>query len=170
MILVLCFAPDLFYNHLDASKSFHHTLTPSCLEFKEIRKEWKAKKKEEEAARKADEERHRADVQQHVQQQQRAAHDGATGGEAPVYGQMRQAVGVPGQPPSHPQLPPIGYQPAASGNTAAPQYGTQSPGLPEGMAQYATPNSNAYNSPNSNSSSYPQSPYGQNPQMYQQGH
>ncbi|RMZ71517.1 transcriptional regulator [Pyrenophora seminiperda CCB06] len=92
------------------------------------------------------------------------------GPEVPAYGQMRQAVGVPGQPPQHPQLPPIGYQPAASGNTAAPQYGTQSPGLPEGMAQYATPSSNAYNSPNSNSSSYPQSPYGQNPQMYQQNH
>lgn len=113
-------------------------------EFKEIRKEWKAKKKEEEAARKADEERHRADVQQR-------AHEGGPP-EAPVYGQMRQAVGVPGQAPTHPQLPPIGYQPAASGNTAAPQYGTQSPGLPEGMAHY------------------PQSPYGQNPQMYQQNH
>jgi hypothetical protein len=97
------------------------------LEFKEIRKEWKAKKKEEEAQRKADDERHRNDVQQR--------HDGAPPGEAPVYGQMRQAVGVPGQPPQHTQLPPIGYQPAASGNNAAPQYGTQSPGLPEGMAQ-----------------------------------
>ncbi|EAT84638.1 hypothetical protein SNOG_08362 [Parastagonospora nodorum SN15] len=110
----------------------------------------------------ADDERHRADAQQR--------HEGPPG-EAPVYGQMRQAVGVPGQGPQHAQLPPIGYQPAASGNNAPPQYGTQSPGLPsEGMAQYATPNSHAYNSPNSNSSSYPQSPYGQNPQMYQQGH
>lgn len=133
-------------------------------EFKEIRKEWKAKKKEEEAARKADEERHRADVQQRV-------HDGGAPGEAPVYGQMRQAVGVPGQPSQHPQLPPIGYQPAASGNSTAPQYGTQSPGLPEGMAQYASPNTIAPQSPNTNHSSYPQSPYGQNPQMYaQQGH
>ncbi|KAH7088348.1 C2H2 transcription factor-like protein [Paraphoma chrysanthemicola] len=136
-------------NHLNAHvtmQSHGQKRTPE--EFKEIRKEWKAKKKEEEAQRKADDDRHRADVQQR-------AHDGAAPGEAPVYGQMRQAVGVPGQAP-HTQLPPIGYQPAASGNNTAPQYGTQSPGLPEGMAH--------------NSSSYPQSPYGQNPQMYQQGH
>lgn len=134
-------------NHLNAHVTMQsHGAKRTPEEFKEIRKEWKAKKKEEEAARKADEERHRADVQQRV-------HEGGAPGEAPVYGQMRQAVGVPGQPPQHPQLPPIGYQPAASGNTAAPQYGTQSPGLPEGMAHY------------------PQSPYGQNPQMYQQqGH
>ncbi|EDU51512.1 transcriptional regulator [Pyrenophora tritici-repentis] len=150
-------------NHLNAHVTMQsHGAKRTPEEFKEIRKEWKAKKKEEEAARKADEERHRADVQQR-------AHEGGAP-EVPAYGQMRQAVGVPGQPPQHPQLPPIGYQPAASGNTAAPQYGTQSPGLPDGMAQYATPSSNAYNSPNSNSSSYPQSPYGQNPQMYQQNH
>ncbi|KAF1842415.1 uncharacterized protein K460DRAFT_184715 [Cucurbitaria berberidis CBS 394.84] len=133
-------------NHLNAHVTMQsHGAKRTPEEFKEIRKEWKAKKKEEEAARKADEERHRADVQQRQ-------HDGVAPGEPPVYGQMRQAVGVPGQPPQHPQLPPIGYQPAASSNTAAPQYGTQSPGLPEGMAHY------------------PQSPYGQNPQMYSQGH
>lgn len=97
-------------------------------EFKEIRKEWKAKKKEEEAARKADEERSRADAHQRQ-------HDPNAPGEPPVYGQMRQAVGVPGQGPPHPQLPPIGYQPAASGQQPGSQYGTQSPGLPEGMAQ-----------------------------------
>jgi len=132
-------------NHLNAHVTMQsHGAKRTPEEFKEIRKEWKAKKKEEEAARKADEERHRADVQQR-------AHEGGAP-EAPVYGQMRQAVGVPGQPPQHPQLPPIGYQPAASGNSTAPQYGTQSPGLPEGMAHY------------------PQSPYGQNPQMYQQNH
>lgn len=67
-----------------------------------------------------------------------------------------------------PQLPPIGYQPANT--TTAAQYGTGSPGLQEGMPTYAAPASNVYNSPNSNSSSYPQSPYGQNPQIYQQGH
>jgi len=138
-------------NHLNAHvtmQSHGQKRTPE--EFKEIRKEWKAKKKEEEAQRKADDERQRAEMHQHAQQQ-RVAHDGGPP-EAPVYGQMRQAVGVPGQQPSHPQLPPIGYQPAASGTSAAPQYGTHSPGLPEGMAHY------------------PQSPYGQNPQMYQQGH
>jgi hypothetical protein len=131
------------------------------IEFKEIRKEWKAKKKEEEAQRKAEDERHRADAQQR--------HEGGPPGEAPVYGQMRQAVGVPGQGPPHTQLPPIGYQPAASGNNA-PQYGTQSPGLPEGMAQYVTLKPNLNHSSHINGSSYPQSPYGQNPQMYQQGH
>ncbi|KAL6152130.1 hypothetical protein ACJBU6_09014 [Exserohilum turcicum] len=132
-------------NHLNAHVTMQsHGSKRTPEEFKEIRKEWKAKKKEEEAARKADEERHRADAQQR-------AHEGGPP-EAPVYGQIRQAVGVPGQGSQHPQLPPIGYQPAASGNTAAPQYGTQSPGLPEGMAHY------------------PQSPYGQNPQMYQQNH
>lgn len=145
------------------TQPLYDTNLTTFTEFKEIRKEWKAKKKEDEAARKADDERHRADVQQRQ-------HEAGAQGEAPVYGQMRQAVGVPGGPPQHPQLPPIGYQPAASGNAAPPQYGTQSPGLPEGMAQYAAPSSNAYHSPNSNSSSYPQSPYGQNPQMYNQGH
>jgi hypothetical protein len=132
-------------NHLNAHvtmQSHGQKRTPE--EFKEIRKEWKAKKKEEEAQRKADEERHRA------ADQSRTPHDNST--EPPVYGQMRQNVGVPGPAPGHPQLPPIGYQPAASGNSSGPPYGTQSPGLPEGMAHY------------------PQSPYGSNPQMYQQGH
>jgi hypothetical protein len=152
-------------NHLNAHVTMQsHGAKRTPEEFKEIRKEWKAKKKEEEAARKADEERHRA-----VEQNHRAAHENGT--EAPVYGQMRQAVGVPGQAPGHPQLPPIGYQPAASGGSSGPQYGTQSPGLAEGMAQqYDTPVGNAYNRRNTNSSSYPQSPYGSNPQMYQQGH
>jgi hypothetical protein len=132
-------------NHLNAHVTMQsHGAKRTPEEFKEIRKEWKAKKKEEEAARKADEERHRADVQSRQ-------HDGGAPGETP-YAQMRQAVGVPGQAPQHPQLPPIGYQPAASGNAAPPQYGTQSPGLPEAMGHY------------------PQSPYGQNPQMYNQGH
>ncbi|KAF2785588.1 hypothetical protein K505DRAFT_7065 [Melanomma pulvis-pyrius CBS 109.77] len=131
-------------NHLNAHVTMQsHGAKRTPEEFKEIRKEWKAKKKEEEAARKADDERQRAS-------DPRAPHD--NGPDTPVYGQMRQAVGVPGQAPGHPQLPPIGYQPAASGNSSGPQYGTQSPGLQEGMAHY------------------PQSPYGQNPQMYQQGH
>ena len=151
-------------NHLNAHVTMQsHGAKRTPEEFKEIRKEWKAKKKEEEAARKAEEDRHRAAAQD------RAAHE--NGADAPVYGQMRQAVGVPGQAPGHPQqLPPIGYQPAASGNTSGAQYGTQSPGLAEGMAQYTTPTGNAYHSPDSNSNSYPQSPYGSNPQMYQQGH
>ncbi|KAF2733113.1 hypothetical protein EJ04DRAFT_295644 [Polyplosphaeria fusca] len=130
-------------NHLNAHVTMQsHGPKRTPEEFKEIRKEWKAKKKEEEAQRKAEDERLRATDGR--------PHD--NGGEAPVYGQMRQAVGVPGQAPGH-QLPPIGYQPAATANSSGPQYGTQSPGLPENMAAH-----------------YPQSPYGQNPQMYQQGH
>ncbi|KAL5403086.1 hypothetical protein PMIN03_010169 [Paraphaeosphaeria minitans] len=131
-------------NHLNAHVTMQsHGAKRTPEEFKEIRKEWKAKKKEEEALRKADEERARA-------ADQNRGHE--NGVEAPGYAQMRQQVGVPGQAPGHPQLPPIGYQPAASGNSSGPQYGTQSPGLAEGMAHY------------------PQSPYGSNPQMYQQGH
>jgi hypothetical protein len=48
---------------------------------------------------------------------------------------VRQAVYVSGQRSQNPQLSPIGYQPAASGNTAAPQYNTQSPGHPRSIAQ-----------------------------------
>ncbi|KAF2016304.1 transcriptional regulator [Aaosphaeria arxii CBS 175.79] len=147
-------------NHLNAHVTMQsHGAKRTPEEFKEIRKEWKAKKKEEEAARKADEERQRA-------AEGRATHENP--GEQPVYGQVRQ-VGIPGQAPGgHPQLPPIGYQPAASGNNSGPQYGTQSPGLAEGMAQYGPASS--YRGSSTNSNSYPQSPYGQNPQMYQQGH
>lgn len=105
-------------------------LTCHLTEFKEIRKEWKAKKKEEEAQRKAEEEqRHRAGADG------RAPHEG--GADVPSY-QVRQSVPMTAQAPGHPQLPPIGYQPANSGNSAAPQYNTQSPGMNEGMTQYDT--------------------------------
>jgi hypothetical protein len=114
-------------------------------EFKEIRKEWKAKKKEEEAARKAEEEaRHRSATDG------RPPHDNVA--DAPVYARVAQGVPMPGQAPGHTQLPPIGYQPAASGNSAATQYGTQSPGMNEGMTHY------------------PQSPYNQQPAMYPPSH
>lgn len=67
-----------------------------------------------------------------------------------------------------PQLPPIGYAPAASGQ-APPQYGTQSPSAIGEMAQYAAANPQMYPSSASNaSSSYPQSPYAQGQNMYQQ--
>lgn len=92
-------------------------LTPTP-EFKEIRKEWKAKKKEEEAARKAEEERQRSS-------DGRGGAD-SNGPETPVYGQMRH----PGQG-GGPQLPPIGYAPAGS---QAPGYGQQSPAM-DGMPQ-----------------------------------
>ena len=96
-------------------------------EFKEIRKEWKAKKKEEEAQRKADEERQRqADPrggEQHDQQ---------------PYGQMRTPLGPP---PSMggPQLPPIGYPPQQGGAPSQPQYGQPqpSPGM-DSMGQYVS--------------------------------
>ncbi|OCL04540.1 hypothetical protein AOQ84DRAFT_115785 [Glonium stellatum] len=128
-------------NHLNAHVTMQsHGAKRTPEEFKEIRKEWKAKKKEEEAARKAEEERQRA-------AEGRATH--GDGSETPVYGQMRPNLGPPQM--GGPQLPPIGYQPAAGGPTAPP-YGTQSPGAMEGMAHY------------------PQSPYGQNTQIYQQGH
>lgn len=126
-------------------------------EFKEIRKEWKAKKKEEEAARKAEEERARQQVEQQRGQENPS--------DQPVYGQhMGRPIGAP---PSMggPQLPPIGYGPNAGGQSQA-QYPQQSPAM-EGMAQYAA-NHQLYGSTNNNGSSYPQSPYGQNNQMYQQ--
>ncbi|KAF2501211.1 hypothetical protein BU16DRAFT_546538 [Lophium mytilinum] len=109
-------------NHLNAHVTMQsHGTKRTPEEFKEIRKEWKAKKKEEEAVRKADEER---------QRQAEGRHD--NGSETPVYGQMRANIGPPQM--GGPQLPPIGYQAAAPG-PQAPQYGTQSPGLDQGMAQ-----------------------------------
>lgn len=117
------------------------------IEFKEIRKEWKARKKDEENQRKAAEDRER----------QAAAQAQAQGG--PVEG------GAPtdpqgGQPPSYaggvrPQLPPIGYQPAE--NQVPGQY---APGGAGGMV-YPQGNGQMYGN-------YPHSPYAQNNQVYQQ--
>ena len=112
------------------------------LEFKEIRKEWKARKKEEENARKADEERQRAAAQAN-------SVDGQT---------TDPTQAPPGQsyPPGvRPQLPPIGYGPASGQVTG------QYPGGVEQMYQQG--NGQVY-------SSYPHSPYGQGQQMYQQRH
>jgi hypothetical protein len=113
------------------------------LEFKEIRKEWKARKKEEEAARKADEER-----------QRQAAVAAAQNG-----GPDSQAAGDGAQPSStYPgsrqvQLPPIGYQPtqypappSAGIQQSLPEYGGnhvynyQQPASP-----YAQPSQGIYN-------------------------
>jgi hypothetical protein len=136
-------------NHLNAHvtmQSHGQKRTPE--EFKEIRKEWKAKKKEEENARKAEEEaRHRSGADG------RQTHDGAT--DVPVYGQPRQTVTMTGQNPSHTQLPPpLGYAPAASGNSAAPQYAQQSPGIQDGMHYPPSPYNTA-----------PQTPYNTTPQQ-----
>ncbi len=112
-------------------------------EFKEIRKEWKARKKEEENARKAEEERQR-------QAAQAAAQNGAPDGPNVADG---------GQPPSsYPgsrpvQLPPIGYQPGQY--PAPPSAGMQQP-----MSEYG--GNHVYNY-------QPASPYGQpSQQMYNQ--
>ena len=118
----------------------------SCYtEFKEIRKEWKAKKKEEENARKQDEERAR----------QEAARNGQDGGPPqgpPQYGQ-------PGMMPPHmaggPQLPPIGYQPASQ----AP--GQYQPQQVDGAPQYG-------GQPMYGGQGYPQSPYTQGGLPYSQ--
>jgi transcription factor CON7 len=82
------------------------------LEFKEIRKEWKAKKKEEEAARKAEEERNRPGDSRDSQ---------SNGPPEPIYGGRQN-------------LPPMGYTPAAS---QAPTYGQQSPAI-DGISPYVS--------------------------------
>ncbi|KAF2097224.1 hypothetical protein NA57DRAFT_66863 [Rhizodiscina lignyota] len=114
-------------NHLNAHvtmQSHGQKRTPE--EFKEIRKEWKAKKKEEEQARKADEERQR------VAADSAARGAESNGPETPLYGHMRTPVGPQPSMGGGPQLPPIGYTPAG---TQGPSYGNQSPAI-EGMPQY----------------------------------
>ncbi|KAF8862011.1 hypothetical protein BDZ45DRAFT_575029, partial [Acephala macrosclerotiorum] len=81
-------------NHLNAHVTMQsHGSKRTPEEFKEIRKEWKARKKEEENARKAEEERNRTAVAPEGQAQE---------GAPPGY-QAGRSV----------QLPPIGYQPNA---------------------------------------------------------
>lgn len=113
----------------------------SLLEFKEIRKEWKARKKEEEAQRKAIEERERAAAQ---------------AAQANQVEPPNPSDPSHGQPPSYaggvrPQLPPIGYQPADS--QVPSQYG----GPPGGGMVYQNNAQMAY-PPN-----YPHSPYQSGP-------
>lgn len=110
----------------------------TTLEFKEIRKEWKARKKEEDNQRKADEERQRS-----------------TGGGSQGDGQSAEAAQAPtGQAYGagvRPHLPPIGYAPA----------GSQAPApYPAAVDQmYQQNNGQVY-------SGYPHSPYVQGQQMY----
>ncbi|KAL2217950.1 C2H2 transcription factor [Thermoascus aurantiacus ATCC 26904] len=138
-------------NHLNAHVTMQsHGSKRTPEEFKEIRKEWKARKKEEEAQRKAAEERERAAAAAAQAQQQQVE------GGAPA--DPSQAA----QPPSYPggvrpQLPPIGYQPA-DGQVPG-QYGAAGAGgmvYPQGNGQMAYP------------ANYPHSPYGQTSQVYQQ--
>jgi hypothetical protein len=105
-------------NHLNAHVTMQaHGNKRTPEEFKEIRKEWKAKKKEEDAQRKLEEERHRTG-------DSRVPHD--NGADGASYGAVRQPVGMPGQTPGHQTLPPLGYQPAATGEGMTPHY-PQSP-------------------------------------------
>jgi len=128
-------------NHLNAHvtmQSHGQKRTPE--EFKEIRKEWKARKKEEENQRKAEEERARAAA---------VPADGQGSGDngpAPGYQQGGRSV----------QLPPIGYQPGAQvpGQYQAPSGGVQQ------LQEYGN-NHISY-------SGYPASPYGAPNQMYSQ--
>ncbi|KAL8417636.1 hypothetical protein RB594_001337 [Gaeumannomyces avenae] len=132
-------------NHLNAHvtmQSHGQKRTPE--EFKEIRKEWKARKKEEEANRKAEEERQR----QAAAASQNGSNEAQAGPEATQssngYAAARGAV----------QLPPIGYQPSqypAPGSAGVQQ------SIPEYGAGYMHANYQ------------PTSPYGQpNQQMYNQ--
>jgi len=116
------------------------------IEFKEIRKEWKARKKEEENARKAEDERVR---QAHAQAQQQGV-EGQPGDGQPGPQQAYQQNG------GRPSLPPIGYG-QADGQPQG-QYGPQ----PGGMV-YPPGNGNMPYPPH-----YPNSPYGQQGQVYQQ--
>lgn len=123
-------------------KNAHEIWMLTGAEFKEIRKEWKARKKEEEAQRKAEDERQRAQAQAAAANGgPEPGHDGAP---ASSYPGSRQPV----------QLPPIGYQ---------PQY----PAPPSGVGQQPLPE---YGATGHMYPSYqPHSPYGQPSQnMYSQ--
>lgn len=117
-------------------------LTTNLAEFKEIRKEWKARKKEEETARKAAEERDR-----------QAAQTNPVDGQSADPSQQGQPPNYPGN--VRPQLPPIGYAPA-DGQVSGQYTGQQ------GQMVYPQGNGQMY------PANYPHSPYGQPGQVYQQ--
>ncbi|KMU80524.1 hypothetical protein CISG_02375 [Coccidioides immitis RMSCC 3703] len=122
-------------------------------EFKEIRKEWKARKKEEENQRKAAEERERAAAQS----------QGAENNAPPDPNNVTTAQQPPQPAPYpagvRPQLPPIGYQPA-DGQVPSQYSNSTGSGLvyPSGNGQM----------PATYPTNYPHSPYGQGNQVYQQ--
>ncbi|KAL1880794.1 hypothetical protein VTK73DRAFT_5179 [Phialemonium thermophilum] len=132
-------------NHLNAHvtmQSHGQKRTPD--EFKEIRREWKARKKEEEAQRKAEEERQRQAAAAAAAQNAGADHQSTDGHPPPT-------TYAPARPV---QLPPIGYQP--SQYPAPPPTGVQPP-----LQEYS--GSHMY------SNYQPPSPYGQpGQQMYSQ--
>ncbi|KAI0127804.1 putative transcriptional regulator [Xylariales sp. AK1849] len=141
-------------NHLNAHvtmQSHGQKRTPE--EFKEIRKEWKARKKEEDQARKAQEEQ---DRQRHVQQAAAAAAHAQNGAPGPDGADANQ----PPQPYSGSRLPPIGYQPAGSQYPAPPSATVPQQPLPD-----YSPTSNMY--PGHYPPPSPYAPPGQQ-QMYNQ--
>lgn len=93
---------------------------PTTLEFKEIRKEWKARKKAEEAERKAQEE---AERQRQAQEAAAAAQNG--------HGPEPTSAGQAPQPYASGGLPPIRYQPAGSQYPAPPSASVAQQPLPE---------------------------------------
>ncbi|TLD06786.1 hypothetical protein E2P81_ATG10659, partial [Venturia nashicola] len=130
-------------NHLNAHVTMQsHGSKRTPEEFKEIRKEWKAKKKEEENARKQEDERHRQEAQRQGQDTSQPQ------GQPAHYGQPHMMPHQMGGP----QLPPIGYQ-AAAGQPAG-QYAQ--PQQVDGAPQYSGNGHQMYSA-----QGYPQSPYGQ---------
>jgi transcription factor CON7 len=124
------------------------TLAPAnpftLIEFKEIRKEWKARKKEEETQRKAEDERARAAAVQASTTDAQNSNDNSQ----PSSGYQQSGR-------SQVQLPPIGYQPGAQvpGQYQAPSSGVQQ------LQEYN--NNHMYGG-------YPASPFGAPNQMYSQ--
>ncbi|KAK5714684.1 hypothetical protein LTR17_017139 [Elasticomyces elasticus] len=111
-------------NHLNAHVTMQgHGTKRTPEEFKEIRKEWKAKKKEEENQRKQEDERAR-------QEAARNGHD--TTQPQPPPAQYQQQMMPPQMGPG-PQLPPIGYQHPSQPQSVdgAPQYGYGAQGYPQ---------------------------------------
>lgn len=122
-------------NHLNAHvtmQSHGQKRTPE--EFKEIRKEWKARKKEEETQRKQEDDRHRASLPE---------------------GQHPEGHPAYQQQPGRPQLPPIGYQP---GSQVPGQYQHAAPpaGGVQQLQEYGNQQQMQY-------AGYPASPYGAQP-------
>jgi hypothetical protein len=135
-------------NHLNAHVTMQsHGAKRTPDEFKEIRKEWKARKKDGESQRKAEEERQRAAAAPggHVEPSPNGADSAQT---SPV---SSYASGV------RPQLPPIGYAP--------------SQGAPVQQSHYPPVNGidqlQSYSN-NSMYSNYAPAPYAQGGQVYQQ--
>jgi hypothetical protein len=162
-------------NHLNAHVTMQgHGTKRTPDEFKEIRKEWKARKKEEEAQRKAAEEEARRRAQED------AAATTAAESQPPVTGSPY----VSGMAPQRQLPPPLTYpnvsmatngvhyspttaptapmenmqqyaqQPIYTGYPAAPQYGGQHQQMYAGQQRAATTQSNGNTSTNTGASTY----------------